>query len=74
MNIDEQLAEAAKSFDTSKYGDGITIRPYMQNSSLLIEVSGREFGDDDQDDFLKIVENAKICIREYFEKKGWAIP
>lgn len=71
MTLDEKLAEAVADFDTTPYGEGITIEPYMNGSSLLINVRGKDYGDNDQKEFLSLVEAAKIHIRQYFAKKGW---
>lgn len=80
--LQDRLYEAANAYmDKLKYDanndpdesylDKIVIEPFMDGTSLLIEVSGHEFGDNDQPEFLNIVENAKIFIRQYFAEKGW---
>ena len=66
----DKLKDDANNDPDESYLDKIVIEPYMDGTSLLIEVSGHEFGDNDQPEFLNIVENAKIFIRQYFAEKA----
>lgn len=67
----DKLKDDANNDPDESYLDKIVIEPFMDGTSLLIEVSGHEFGDNDQPEFVNIVENAKIFIRQYFVSKGW---
>jgi hypothetical protein len=48
-----------------------TIAASVASGDLLIDVVDQRFGDDEQPQFLAVVEGAKAAIRQYFEDNGW---